>query len=498
MSNAGLRVGGRLLGGLLTVAAGAALVWGAVALPDADAVGSEGSAGLVVDPVAVGQQRVCPGPLMRLGDQNGQNATALSSFGSPSTVTSDGTIASALQTVDVTSTGGANASTVQAPADAALLAAAQSQVATEPDQTGLAVASCTESVASSWLVGGATDTGRTTLLLLANPSGVESIVDVTLYNDTGLVQAPGLTDLVVAPGSQRVLSLAGFAPGASAVAARVESRGGLVVPTLQSSVVRGLEPGGTDFISATQPPATDQLIPGLRVTTAALAAARARVGGSTDTATALRVFVPGDADASVSIGVTGDAAGAVGNTYDAEVKAGTVKDIPLTGLGDGTYTVSVQSDVPVATSARAAAVAAPIPGSEAAEQQISYEVIDGGALDASVVAGQRIDLAWFVAAPQLGEQVAFAVADAPGPRLTVTAASGAPAALRLIGQDGSERTLDVAAGSTASLDLSARQVFRVEGASGTVAAVSYAGDGELAAAPLRPASALASPVTIFR
>ncbi len=498
MSNTGLRVGGRLLGGLLTVAAGAALVWGAVALPDADAVGSEGSAGLVVDPVAVGQQRVCPGPLMRLGDQNGQNATALSSFGSPSTVTSDGASTSALQTVDVASTGGSSASAVQASADAPLLAAVQSQVAAEPDQTGLAVASCSESVASNWLVGGATDTGRTTLLLLANPSGVESIVNVSLYNDTGLVQASGLTDLVVAPGSQRVLSLAGFAPGASAVAAHVESRGGLVVPTLQASVVRGLEPGGTDFISATQSPSTDQLIPGLRVTTADLAAARARVGGSTDTATALRVLVPGDADATVSIGVTADAPGAVGNTYDAEVKAGTVKDIPLTGLGDGTYTVSVQSDVPIATSARAAAVAAPIAGSEAAEQQISYEVIDGGTLDASVVAGQRIDLAWFVAAPQLGDQVAFAVADAPEPLLTVTAANGQPASVRLIGQNGSELSLEVSAGSTASLVLTPRQVYRVEGASGTVAAMSYAGTGELASTPLRPASALASPVTIFR
>ena len=103
-----------------------------------------------------------------------------------------------------------------------------------------------------------------------------------------------------------------------------------------------------------------------------------------------------------------------------------------------------------------------------------------------------------MAPQQLGDQVSCAVADGPQPLLTVTAASGQPASVRLIGQNGSELSLEVSAGSTASLVLTPRQVYRVEGASGTVAAMSYAGAGELASTPLRPASALASPVTIFR
>ncbi|BDI21677.1 DUF5719 family protein [Herbiconiux sp. L3-i23] len=501
MAHKALHIGGRVLAGLASIAAAGAIVGAAVLMPAPSDAAPADVSGLAVTPQPIDQQRVCAGPLLRLGDANGQGATTVTSFGAPSVIASSGATSAALDDIDVVvADGGSSSSVITAPplaADAAPLAAVQAQLAAEADQSGLAVASCDESAAVSWLVAGATDTGRTTLLLLENPSGVESIVDVALFGTEGRVDAPGLTDLVVPPASQRVLSLAGFAPGAAALAVQVESRGGLIVPTLQQSIVRGLEPGGVELTGATGAPSETQVVPGVRITTAQAAAERSQLGGSTDVATAVRVYVPGDEDAEISIGASSDTPGVAGVTVDATATAGSVVDIPVVGLGDGTYTVTVQSSVPVVAAVRAATVAAPDPNAPVLDADVSFEIV-GDAGDVDVVAGQRIDFAWFVSAPTLDGTVSFATADAPAPRLTLTAAAGAAADVVLTDEQGERRELSVSAGSTASVDLTGARVYRLDGATGLTGAVSYAADGQLSATVLRPVNPLASTITVYR
>lgn len=502
MVNRAVRVAARVGTGIGAVAVAAVLVAAAVAVPTADLASAGQRSGLDVTPQAVDQQRSCPGPLLRLGDLNGQNATSVTSFGTAGLTASSGAVASPLADLDVIAADGGGASQLitapAAPEGGAPLAAVQAQNADEPDQAGLAVASCEESSAVAWVVAGATDTGRTSLLLLANPSRVESSVDVSLFGVEGPIDAPGLTGLSVPANSQRVLSLAGFAPSASALTARVESRGGLIVPTLQQSTVRGLEPGGVELTGATQEPADIQVIPGVRVTTAAAAAERSQIAGSTDVATAVRVLVPGSEDADVTIGASSDTPGVPGVTVEAKARAGAVVDIPVDGLGDGTYTVTVQASAPIVASVRAATVAAPDPNAVAADQEdFSFEVL-GDAADVTAIAGQRIDFAWFVAAPVLGDVASFAVASEPSPRLTVTSVAGTPADLVLTDEQGGRSELALAAGSTASVDLRAGGVYRLEGAAGVSASVSYAADGRLAAAAVRPANPLAGVITVYR
>ncbi|MFW8745689.1 DUF5719 family protein, partial [Mesorhizobium japonicum] len=158
------------------------------------------------------------------------------------------------------------------PGGSGLLAGAQSQIAAADDESGLAAAACAEPSGSTWLVGGATTTGRTTLLTLANPTQVDATVTLAIFGEKGVVQAPGLSGIVVTAGAQRVIPLAGFAPDLASPAIHVTARGGRIVASLQQSTVRGLDAGGVDLVGATADPSTSLRIPGIRVLGAAAVA----------------------------------------------------------------------------------------------------------------------------------------------------------------------------------------------------------------------------------
>ncbi|WP_210480649.1 DUF5719 family protein [Naasia sp. SYSU D00948] len=506
MASSAIRASGRVLGAVVAIGGAGALVLGATLLPAT----ASSAPGTVVAPAGVDQQRVCPGPLLQLGDF--ESATRITSYGVPAVTAA--TIAGAPATVaaltdsDVeTAADGAASAVLTAPSaadDSGLLSAAQAQVVRSGDAAGLAVVGCTEGTASSWIVAGATDTGRSSLLLLANPNGVAATVDLALYTGQGPVEAPGLQDLVIAPLSQRAISLAGYAPGQAQLAVEVRSRGGLVSATLQHTVVRGLEPGGVDLAGRTGAPATEQVVPGLRITTAAAAEARAHVGGSQDVETALRILAP-RADADVTIGVVPETAGGVGTSLEVEAKAGRVVEVPFEGLADGTYTVTLTATEPVVAAARASTVAPPdpaqsgdeeLPAEDAAEEGIGFDVV-GPVTDVAVQAGERIDLAWFPSAGALTRPAAFAVADAPAPRLSV-ANTGEDAVTVTVEGGGVTQTLDLPARSTGVLDVAPNTVHLLTSTGAVAASVSYAGEGLLAAQPVRAANPLATPLTIYR
>jgi len=267
------RPAGRILGGVLGIAGAAALVLAAIALPPASA---SDAVGVSVSPVPVDQQRSCAGPAVRLGGGADGSATAITAFGRPDftagTPTALGAGIIALANIDVPSSeSGATPVSLAAPsagAPDALLAAAQTETVATADVAGLAAAACVEGASTSWLLAGATDTGRSTMLLLTNESAVSATVDLALYTGEGPVAAPGLTSIAVPPAAQRTISLAGYAPGQAQLAVGVSSRGGLISAALQQSIVRGLEPGGLDLVGATAPAASELTIPGLRITTA--------------------------------------------------------------------------------------------------------------------------------------------------------------------------------------------------------------------------------------
>src|SRR4051795_10357770 len=101
MVSRGLRIGGKVASGVLAVGGAAVLVVGGSLLP----VPATATAGADVVPASVDQVRACPGPLLRLGDESGQDATTVNSFGVPEattgTVAASGAASFALADLDV-------------------------------------------------------------------------------------------------------------------------------------------------------------------------------------------------------------------------------------------------------------------------------------------------------------------------------------------------------------------------------------------------------------
>jgi hypothetical protein len=485
-------IGARIVTGTVGVVIAAAVVAAAGWLP-LPTIAITPSA-TTVTPVPTDQQRVCAGPILRLGSDTGEGATTASSIGTPHVdySASEGEpSASQLESTDST-TGVAPIRITLPPAKSAgarvpLLSASQTQEVDRGDVVGLAAAECQEARGDAWLVGGATTTGRTTILTMSNPGEVIATVDVTIYTESGEVTAAGTDGIVVPPGGQRILSLAGFAPDAVSPVVRVQSRGSLVVANLQQSVVRTLEPGGVDVVGAVSGPARTAVIPGIVLADPEAIAAHSNAPGYGDLGSVLRVFVPGEKDAHAKLtikpepvaGAAAAADAAKATTVNMTLDAGKVSETSLGAFDAGIYTITVESDVPLLVAARASRYS-------------------------DTPAGASVDFAWFNSATELDKRALVAVGTAPSPELhlvnptaretTITVkqtatSSGKPSA--------ADRSITIAAGGAVVVPAINGTSYALSGFDRLMASVSYGGAGSLAAFTVTPAGPASEPITVY-
>jgi hypothetical protein len=431
--------------------------------------------GVSVTPVPATKQLVCPGAVLQLGDIGGENASVASPIAQPSTTraASTGSFESrSLQGSDGSGSAAAPQviSTVADAADAEIAGAQYQQVDRE-DYRGLIAAVCSQPSSDAWLVGGSTSVGRTTLLAIANPGAVSSTVAVELFGPDGAVEAPGMDGIVIGANSQRVVSLAGFAPDLESTVVHVTSRGGPVVATLQQSIVRGIEPGGVETVGSTAAPSTMNVIPGVVIRGADAIGERLGEDGFEDLRTILRFYVPGDADAQTTVRILPEDPNLEGASFDLSLDPGVVSDIPVESLTDGSYTVVVESSVPVAVAARTATVATDRVG--------------------SVSAGAS-DLAWFASAVPLVGVPFVAIAPGPGATLHLSNPGGSAATITVGGE-----SVTVDAGGSAAVTVNGGETYLLEGAEGLYASVSLAAPGQLASYLLSSVVNDESPITIY-
>ncbi|TPW77219.1 DUF5719 family protein [Schumannella soli] len=456
--------------GVLVAAAAIAAV-GLLPLPSF----GEPSPGLSVTPQRTALQQVCPGAILRLGDDTGQDAgTATAVDGA--VVRENATVGS----VDSTGLpGAASAARVitSAPAEDALLSGAQSQRLSGSDLTGFAAAGCREASSTAWLVGGSTTVGRTTLLTLSNPTGVEATVALRIWGENGAVSAPGMSGIIVPARSQRVLSLAGFAQNLASPMVEVVSRGGQIVAALQQSITRGVDPGGVDLIGDTAAPSTTQTIPGVQMPGPDTVGAQLGEDGYADLASALRLGNPGTEDATVDVAIVPEKKGAEATTQRIPVPAGTTVDVPIEEQPVGAYTVSLESDVPVVGAMRTSVF------SPAANAQ----------------AAPKTDFEWSVAAPALAERSAFtaAVGDAPQLHLVNPGRTAVSATLQSA-QAAKASVLEVPARGTLTVPLTSGSSYTLGDAAGLIGSVSYRGSGAVAGYVIASPGPTSSPITIRR
>lgn len=456
---------GRVLTGVVGVAVfvGAGLTVGQVDLP----VLAADAPRATVTPTAADQSRLCPGPLLL----QGVDATAGSFAAAAVTLASTSPVDQAALVAPDNTAGDqfglpSTVTAAGAEGDASpLLAAAQSQTAASDELAGLAATACGEVSADSWLVGGSTDVGRTSLLSLSNPTRTDAVIDLSFFGETGEIDAPGARGIVVPSGENRVLPLAGFAPGVRTPVIRVQSAGGQVYAALQHSVIRGITPGGVELSAPTTPPSTSQVLPGVVVPETAPPA----VGEVYDDSVgSLRLFVPGSEPSTVSITFAGEQGAEVPPPLEYGIEGGVVNDITLSNLPAGSYTVSISSDQPLVAAARTTAVA-----------------------------GEASDFAWFAASAPLLETSTLAVAPGDGARLHLFNPTDTGLDVALTDDSGAESRVAVPAGSAVAAPVAGGEAYTVSGAIGAHAQVSFESAAGFSAYAIQPPRPLATPVTVY-
>ena len=268
-------------------------------------------------------------------------------------------IVSHLDVSDVSVLSAEPAGTLQATANAVVTFAAA-----DGDLSGVAAANCQAPGNDMWIAGVRTTVGATAVLRLTNPSESAATVDLEVFGSKGRVEGTGTRGILVPPGETKSIVMAGLAANEPSAAVHVRSSGGPVTALVQQSILRGLTPGGVELLQPAAAASPQQVISGVRIQDPAATKKVAAQRGFEFATPAVHVAVPGSTNAVVSVkvlGPEGEAAIPGGGVFT--VPAGSVGQLPLPDLAEGTYTVEVTADVSVVSgvvSSRGSEVDAPV------------------------------------------------------------------------------------------------------------------------------------------
>ncbi|UKJ65523.1 hypothetical protein H1Q78_09660 [Cellulosimicrobium cellulans] len=306
----------------------------------------------LTDPETVGDAQFGPAPV---GTESSLRAL-VEGDGSAELGAFDGTAARAdARTLERAPDADATVSTDEDPATGTVLtvrpgegaaprvAASVGSVTTAGDLRGLAAASCSRPAISQWLVGGSTQIGSSTQLVLQNPGLTPAVVQVDVWGQGGAAVLSGGGQQLVGPGEEVVTLVEAAAPEQRRLVVHVSATGGLVSAYLQHSTLDGLVPLGVDHVVPGAEPARDLALAGV-----------ASVGEAVDDphAPQLRLLAPGDAAGTARVTVYGtDGPVPLRGVEDVALTPGVVTDVSLGGLPAGSYAVAVHADVPVVAGA---------------------------------------------------------------------------------------------------------------------------------------------------
>ncbi|MGW8433479.1 DUF5719 family protein [Curtobacterium citreum] len=446
-----------------------AVVVAAGAVTAAHAIGTSAEpvrpAGRTVTPVPAAAERVCAGSALRLSDDAGNDATRASTVGSATVASATTGSTVDRSTLGSSTTGGSEPELLTAPAGDTTpqVAGSSSQTVSSGDLVGTASASCDDPSQSTWLVGGSTETGRTTLVTLSNPTDVNATVDLAVYDANGTVSAPGTNGIVVAPNTQKVVPLSGFVADQASTVVHVTSTGGQIVAHMQESVVRTLTPGGYDVVSGGAAPSTKQVVPAVVLEKTQEAQ---RGDDTADAAPVVRLFVPGSRAARVTLGISTADGG--GSTVNATAEPGVVTDVALDDFPDGRYAFTISSTEPVVTGVRS-----------------TSPTEDG-----------RTDLGWFASAEPLTDSTITALAPGSAQRMTFVNPTRSDATVTIRSGDDRQR-VTVASDGMATVTVPVSKQLVMTGTEGLVAGVTYAGSDGISGFPIRPATEESTPLRVY-
>jgi hypothetical protein len=170
-------------------------------------------------------------------------------------------------------------------------------------------------------------------------------------------------------------------------------------------------------------------------------------------------------------------------------------DIPLEEIPDGTYTISVEAEVPIVASARVSVVSSA--ANSAANAAVNSAANGSGEVNGGSTVPSSSDFAWLAASPQLSGRTIVAIANGPAPRLHFRNEDTVDATVTMTTRDGTELTVIVPAEGGASLAVSAGATYILDGFEALYGAVSFLGDAQIAGYSIRPPAAESTPISVY-
>lgn len=460
-----ITTGTRAITGVVITAAAAvgALLLGTIPFPNAT---SEPRAVQVDTTQAGARELVCAGAFGELGADPSRPDVAVP-VGSPSlTVSGNGELSElGLSEADATSVAGATVitGTMREP-----LAAAQVQKLSSATLAGTVASSCVEPVNEQWLLGGESMLGYSTTLSLGNPGEVAATVHISVFDENGQIDDRQTSGVIVAPNSQQVISLNGYAPDSERFAVRITSTGAPVGASLGIAQVDGINAVGVATVTQQVRAATVSVIPGVANDISGNHEPLPSDDGPVDPfPLRVQAITPGTASGTAHVYAI-DAAGTRTDLGTIEVVPGTLGELEVKSWPQSATAVVVESDVPVYTAA-------------------------GGATNDDTV----YDFDWFTPAPAVAADTELRAAVVSGGILFIANTGSAPANVTVSASDADAepQTLEVAAGSSVAVDVTG--AVTIESSAPVSAGVRILGGGAIAGYPVIPSSEPASELTVY-
>lgn len=251
-----MKIALRVLLGLLVVAFGAGH-W--FLFPNSAPFG-KAEASLIsvsVDPLPLSV--FCPGAFVEVGGPTGVELGSVTKIGE-ALISSQSSEEELLVAPPVTTVLGVTVTAQNGEQSTNLLSVMQAQAVSEERAQGLAASYCQQPVASGWLINGSAVVGQESVLIAANPSEVEALVELEIHLPNRIIS----DRFALAPFEEQLIPTAGYANGEASFAVFFESSGPAISMALQNRETRGLNPTGIELEGVTQNPSTDMVFVGLR------------------------------------------------------------------------------------------------------------------------------------------------------------------------------------------------------------------------------------------
>src|SRR5690606_34814220 len=270
------------------------------------------------------------------------------------------------------------------------------------DLRGTTAAACQRPGSEFWLVGGGTELGTTSLLVVHNPGATPSEIGLEVWGPAGPVELGRGARYIVPSGGELTLRLSALAAELSGTVVRVTSAGGQIAAYLQVSELDGFTPGGADLVVPGVEPSRRQVLSSVVVPQSEVDApgagllrllvpegvagpgdpellpegaeagpqgepaddgAQTEEPGQSESSPEEATEDPGDEGADPALAPRGelpvrltfygeDGPMTLPGTEELTVRPGEVTDLDLGGLPAGAYAMVVESEVPILAGAR--------------------------------------------------------------------------------------------------------------------------------------------------